>query len=150
MERRVNNMYDFGKIIIGIFIFILVFSSPIWTNWLSQNGGKAPDIKLPANYKECVADKDYMKAYHMDLLNQWRDKVVRQDIRLLTKNGKPFMIDGQRAEMSLTKTCMRCHDNKTEFCDQCHNYMDVVPYCWDCHLDKYSAPENVVPNGEVK
>jgi hypothetical protein len=31
-------------------------------------------------------------------------------------------------------TCLECHSNKTKFCDQCHNYLDVQPYCWDCHL----------------
>ncbi len=143
-------MYDFGKILTGIIIFVLVFSSPIWTNWLSPDDAKVPDLKYPENYKECVADKDYMNSYHMDMLNQWRDMVVRQDIRYLTKDGKPFMIDGKQAEMSLTKTCLRCHDNREEFCDQCHNFMDVVPYCWDCHLDKYVPPKDVVPNEEVK
>lgn len=143
-------MYDLGKILIGIFIFIIIFSSPIWTNWLNPDKAETPNVVLPTNYKECVADKDYMKAYHMDLLNQWRDKVVRQDIRFLTKNGKPFMIDGQKAEMSLTKTCLRCHSNKEEFCDQCHNYMDVTPYCWDCHIDKYNAPKDLEPNEEGK
>jgi hypothetical protein len=29
---------------------------------------------------------------------------------------------------------MECHSNKTKFCDQCHNYMGVAPYCWDCHI----------------
>jgi len=29
---------------------------------------------------------------------------------------------------------MKCHSNKKEFCDKCHNYMAVVPYCWSCHI----------------
>jgi hypothetical protein len=32
---------------------------------------------------------------------------------------------------------MDCHSDKTKFCDQCHNYLSVNPYCWDCHI----APE---------
>ncbi len=134
-------MYDGGKIIIGIVIFILVFTSPIWTNWLNPEEAHAPDIKYPENYEECVADKEYMNAFHMDMLNDWRDLVVRQNIRYLEKDGKPFMIDGKKAEMSLTKTCLKCHAVKEDFCDQCHNYLDVVPYCWDCHVDKYEAPK---------
>jgi hypothetical protein len=130
-------MYDGGKIILGIIIFVVLFTSPIWTNMLSPDEAKAPDIKLPKGHKECVMDKEYMTAYHMDLLNQWRDNVVRQDIRYYDKDGKPFYLNGKRVEMSLTKTCMNCHDSRADFCDQCHNYLDVHPYCWDCHVDKY-------------
>ena len=36
--------------------------------------------------------------------------------------------------MSLQNECMRCHSNKKKFCDECHNYMAVKPYCWDCHI----------------
>jgi hypothetical protein len=36
--------------------------------------------------------------------------------------------------MSLTNTCLDCHPNKDTFCDRCHNYMAVSPYCWDCHI----------------
>jgi hypothetical protein len=132
-------MYDTGKIIIGIIIFIIVFSSPIWTNWLSPEDSIPPDIKYPENYDECIMDKEYMNSYHMDLLNEWRDMVVRDDIRYFTKDGKTFMIDGKPAEMSLTKTCLNCHTEKKDFCDQCHNYLNVYPYCWDCHVDKYES-----------
>jgi hypothetical protein len=37
--------------------------------------------------------------------------------------------------MSLQNTCMQCHPNKAEFCDRCHNYASVKPYCWDCHVE---------------
>jgi hypothetical protein len=42
---------------------------------------------------------------------------------------------GKEFEMSLQKTCMKCHTNKAEFCDKCHNYASVRPYCWDCHIE---------------
>jgi hypothetical protein len=29
---------------------------------------------------------------------------------------------------------MACHTSKKEFCDRCHDYTSVTPYCWDCHL----------------
>jgi hypothetical protein len=36
--------------------------------------------------------------------------------------------------MSLTNTCItQCHSNKAKFCDRCHDYMNVQPWCWDCH-----------------
>ena len=49
-------------------------------------------------------------------------------IQAVNKKGKEF-------EMSLSNTCIECHDNKAEFCDRCHNYASVRPYCWDCHID---------------
>ena len=42
--------------------------------------------------------------------------------------------EGKRYTISLQNTCMKCHSNKTKFCDECHNYAAVSPYCWDCHI----------------
>jgi hypothetical protein len=124
-------MYDSGKILVGIIIFIGLFTSPIWYDLASWESSNKPNIILPTNedMKECVASTEYMRASHMDLLNEWRDEVVREGNRIYTShNGKEF-------EMSLTKTCTNCHYNKTEFCDQCHDYLGVTPYCWDCHVE---------------
>ena len=79
--------------------------------------------------KECVRSKEFMKAGHMQLLDDWRDKVVRDGKRVYVNDkGKQFNI-------SLSNTCLDCHSNKADFCDQCHNYASVAPYCWDCHID---------------
>lgn len=124
-------MYDAGKIIVGLIIFIGLFTSPIWYDFASGESSKKPNIVLPVNedMKECVASTEYMRASHMDLLNEWRDEVVREGNRIYTSpTGKKF-------EMSLTKTCTNCHSNKTQFCDQCHDYLGVTPYCWDCHVE---------------
>lgn len=128
-------MYNGGKIIIGIIIFVILFTSPFWSNFLSSAPKEKPEPIPPTQYKECVADKDYMTANHMDLLNQWRDLVVRSDTRFLKVNGKELMLNGKPAEMSLSKTCIGCHTSKKDFCDKCHNYLGVTPYCWDCHVD---------------
>ena len=124
-------MYDAGKIIVGLIIFVGLFTSPIWYDIASGEASNKPNIVLPVNedMKECVAGTEYMRASHMDLLNEWRDEVVREGKRIYTSpTGKEF-------EMSLTKTCTNCHYNKTEFCDQCHDYLGVTPYCWDCHVE---------------
>ena len=43
--------------------------------------------------------------------------------------------DGKNYNMSLQNECMKCHSNKTQFCDQCHNYTgQVEPFCWNCHI----------------
>jgi hypothetical protein len=76
-----------------------------------------------------------MKAFHMDLLNTWRDDYVRGqedgDIQLMIHQAP----DGKKYVKSLSNTCLSsgCHSNKDEFCTRCHNYAGVIPYCWECH-----------------
>lgn len=125
-------MYDAGKIIGGLLIFLILATSPIWYNLASGKGGYSPDPKIITTEKDCVMPTDYMKAKHMDLLNDWRNTVVREGRRMHTSHT------GREFDMSLSNTCMSCHSNKTEFCDDCHNYSAVgQPNCWDCH----NAPE---------
>lgn len=121
-------MYDAGKIIIGLIIFLILITFPIWYNAVSGNPASAPDLKIITDAKQCVAPTDYMRTNHMDLLDEWRDIVVRE-------KGRYIMLDGKQYEMSLSNTCLDCHSNKADFCDQCHNYMSVDPYCWDCHIE---------------
>jgi hypothetical protein len=85
--------------------------------------------------KKCVESKSFMKAEHMVMINDWRDAVVREGNRLYTST------DGQQYAMSLQNTCMKCHSNKTKFCDECHNYVGVKPYCWDCHIEPIEPKE---------
>ena len=122
-------MYDAGKVIPGIIVFLILISFPIWYNVASGKGGGAPELELPADAEKCVEDAEEMRTEHMTLLNRWRDEVVRKGNRVYVAG------DGQHYDMSLSNTCMSCHSNKAEFCDQCHNYVGVVPYCWDCHIE---------------
>ncbi len=123
-------MNDKKWIITGLIIFILIFTFPLWYNHLKA--APAPELKLTDKAKaakECVAPKEYMRVEHMQLLDVWRENVVRGGERIyLSSNGKEF-------NMSLTNTCLDCHSEKAEFCDKCHNYASVSPYCWDCHID---------------
>ena len=32
--------------------------------------------------------------------------------------------------------------DKADFCDKCHTYASVKPYCWDCHTE----PKNTTPD----
>ena len=124
-------MFDSGKIIIGLILFLGIFTFPIWYNETGGEVAKKPNIILPAKgeVNECVNTTDYMHSSHMNLLNEWRDDVVRKGKRIYTSpTGKKF-------KMSLSKTCLSCHSNKSQFCDRCHNYLGVNPYCWDCHVE---------------
>jgi hypothetical protein len=121
-------MNDRGKIIAGLIIFFAVFTFPFWYNHGAASSVPEPKLTDKAKAaKTCVAETQYMRTEHMQLLDEWRDTVVRDGMRIYTnENGKEFMA-------SLSNTCMDCHSNKTEFCDRCHDYASSDPYCWDCH-----------------
>ena len=123
-------MNDKKWIIIGLAVFIVIALFPFW--WNRGKAAPAPEVKLTDKAKaakECVMSKDYMKAEHMQLLDVWRDSVVRRGERIYVSP------EGKEYTMSLTNTCLDCHSNKADFCDRCHNYASVRPYCWDCHID---------------
>ncbi len=128
-------MYDGGKIITGIIIGLALLTFPIWyTHGIAP---PRPEPELPKKEKQCVETRSYMKTNHMQLLDLWRDSVVRVKLRTYTA------FNGVKYDMSLQNTCMsaNCHARKTEFCDKCHNYTGVVPYCWDCHIAPKEKPK---------
>ena len=115
-------------IIAGLVLFIGMLCAPFVLG-LASSEHKAPEVKLPVGEKECIESRDFMRREHMQLLNDWRDWALRDGKRIYTNhNGKEF-------EISLQNTCMKCHDNKAEFCDKCHLDAGVSPYCWDCHIE---------------
>ena len=123
-------MYDGGKIITGLIIFFILLLFPVWYQW--GKAASVPDPQLTETAKKaekCIETKSFMKTQHMKILDQWRSEVVRDGERYYTGT------DGKMYYKSLQVTCMECHSNKTKFCDQCHNYMGVSPFCWDCHIE---------------
>lgn len=173
-------MYDSGKIITGLVIALILLTFPLWYN-MGSASMPAPDPKLTPKAKaagKCIMPKIEMKTGHMQLLDDWRNAVVRDGQRYYIPGETPEYVRpemiaiegarkavantiveipgvgplrdrvdkddqrlntgaGQQFEMSLQNTCMDCHSNKKEFCDQCHDYANVSPFCWDCHV----APE---------
>lgn len=129
-------MYDKGKIMTGLAIFAGLITFPIWYTAASGKGGYKPEPKPPLLEKECVESKEYMRSNHMKLLDEWQNSVVRNGDRVyLSKTSCASHI------MSLTSTCMKCHDDKAKFCDRCHNYVGVSPNCWNCHIEPKSSGE---------
>lgn len=122
-------MYDAGKIIPGIIIFLLLVTAPIWYNVATGKAEYKPQLEKAVGATQCVESTEYMRTNHMNLLDAWRDDVVRGGER---KHRAP---NGQIFEKSLTNTCLDCHKKKSKFCDTCHEYVGVVNYCWDCHLN---------------
>jgi hypothetical protein len=121
-------MYNKGTIIPGLAIFVLFVTFPLWFNAFST-ASTVPKPELPpGGEKECVASATEMRANHMALLNVWRDDVLREGDRVAVTVG------GKEYRKGLQMACMQCHTNKEKFCDSCHEYVSVKPYCWDCHL----------------
>jgi hypothetical protein len=130
-------MYNTGKILAGLAVFIAFFTFPFYYNLGKANAKPELKYDTPAiqkweqefGKKECVESKEFMRAEHMQLLNNWRDDVVRSADRVYVSSTS-----GKRFQMSLQNTCLNCHSNKKDFCDKCHTYMAVNPYCFDCHI----------------
>jgi hypothetical protein len=130
-------MYDAGKIGTGLIIFALLVTFPFhYQNIVGPSAKPDPKLDTPeiqkmekeTGKKQCIESKGFMRVGHMQLLNDWRDSVVRGgNMVYLGAEGKTYT-------MSLQNTCMKCHSNKKKFCDECHNYVAVKPYCWDCHI----------------
>ena len=125
-----SKMFNKRMISTGLILFLAIVTLPFWLNF--GKAAPAPEVVLTEKAQAagvCVREKDYMTGQHMQLLDVWRDTVVREGNRLYVN------AEGKSYNMSLSNTCLDCHSNKTEFCDRCHNYASVTPYCWDCHID---------------
>jgi hypothetical protein len=131
-------MHDSSKVIPALVLFLLLMTTPLWYNMASGKAAYVPQLQIDTTATHCVESKEYMRANHMDLLNIWRDEVVRGSSRVYTGPN------GQEYEKSLTKTCMNCHKQRTEFCTKCHDYAGVKqPKCWDCHNETNKSQSNI-------
>jgi len=129
-------IYNAKQIIPGLIIFLGLITFPLW--YAMGKTAPPPEIKIDTpviqvmEVKQCVMPKADMRTGHMQLLNDWRTEVVRNNQRVYVAE------DGKQYNMSLQNECMRCHSNKSQFCDQCHTYaglkLNSVPYCWTCHI----------------
>jgi hypothetical protein len=123
-------MNDKPKILVGLAVGLVALTFPFWYTLAAGHGDASPQLDLPAGKTQCVERKEYMRAHHMEMLDQWRQEVVREG------NAEPYVSRafGTEHMKSLTKTCiMECHANQEAFCDRCHTQAGVRPTCWDCH-----------------
>jgi hypothetical protein len=138
-------MNDKKTIVIGLVVALVVLTLPFWYSFAAGRPEPAPSLALPPGH--CV-EKD-MRARHIELIDQWRDAVVREGE---TDPYESQDYPGELYERSLTKTCLlQCHaiaqaeatpagttqtlTVRQRFCQQCHDYANVRPDCWDCHLE---------------
>lgn len=122
-------MSDRRRIIAGLAAFLVILAFPLWQTLGASAERARPELELPVDESSCIESTEYMRAYHMDLLNRWRTAVVRAG------EGEYTATTGEAYEMSLTGTCMGCHDNRETFCTRCHDYANVAPRCWNCHVE---------------
>lgn len=123
-------MNDKSKIIAGLIIFIAIITLPLLLNIGRAKPAPEPVIAPEAKAAgKCVRETEYMTTEHMQLLDVWREEVVRKGNRMYVNS------EGKEFDMSLSNTCLDCHSNKADFCDKCHTYASVDVYCWDCHIE---------------
>ncbi len=127
-------MYNGGKIITGLVLFVGLATFPFYYN-IGKPVTK-PDPKFNTHAiehlekKECVESKEFMRANHMKLLNEWRNAAVRDGTRVYVSTS------GKKYDISFQNTCLDCHSNPEQFCDECHSYVAAKPNCWQCHFDE--------------
>jgi hypothetical protein len=124
-------MNDKKVITLGLVIFLILVTYPFWRALLAGVNVSRPAVEKPVGETKCIEEKAFMTANHMQVLNTWRDAVVRNDIAEYTSTAY-----GKKYEMSLTKTCLKCHNKREEFCNRCHNYLSITPTCWNCHNEQ--------------
>jgi hypothetical protein len=96
--------------------------------------GRVPRPAIKAgDGASCVADKEFMKKNHMDLLKHQRDGTMHM---------------GLRTQRFSLKGCVNCHAGKAtgsviaapdDFCRGCHVYSGVTLDCFECHSGKAVA-----------
>ena len=84
----------------------------------------------------CVADTDFMRRNHMDLLKHQRDETMQDGVR-----GNPYSL----------RECLDCHvvmgadampvtaSDPQHFCRSCHDYAAVSIDCFGCHASRPEA-----------
>lgn len=118
-----------GLITAGLVFFLVVATFPLWFSVTTGGSEPRPLPEPPEGESECVEAKEYMTGNHMQLLDEWRTDVVRLNKRFYeSESGKSYKI-------SLTGTCLKCHSDRDKFCNRCHDYANIEPNCWNCHVD---------------
>ena len=119
------------RTIAGLLVFLALVTYPFYHNSAGRMPGyTAPKPVFPKDEKECIEPGKAMLREHKKILHQWMDSAVRDGVRIYkAKDLRSYVI-------SLEGTCMRCHGDKTLFCDRCHQYLAVsAQSCWNCHIN---------------
>ena len=133
MNNRIQAIY---ALLIAVAMFVAA-----WFFMQSVHGGPSsaraavaaqPAAPVAIDSTKCVASAEWMKSHHMQLLNNWRHDSVREG------NRTHVTSDGRHFDKSLN-TCLGCHASNPMFCFMCHEYANVKPTCWNCHVSPMEA-----------
>ncbi|NQT37448.1 MAG: sulfate reduction electron transfer complex DsrMKJOP subunit DsrJ [Planctomycetes bacterium] len=119
-------MNDKPKIIVGLVVVLVAATFPFWYTLAKGRDVLPEDRERPSEGSRCVMDDPV--ANHMQVLNTWRDEVVREG------DTEQIKVDGKKYHKSLTDGCLQCHSSREDHCDRCHEYANVELTCWECHL----------------
>lgn len=132
------------RILIGLLLTGLMYSSQSLAD-----GDESNSIQpvIPKGKGEtCIADNDFMRRNHMDMLKHDRDLTMHEGIRDI--------------DFSL-KACIDCHAVKDEtgkavtvkderhFCRSCHDFAAVTVDCFQCHASTPSTADKPMPKDKV-
>jgi len=128
-------MYNASKVIPGIIILVVLLCTPILMNFANLKAlpPSEPFIReagqdKAATSEKCVAPVEYMRGYHMKLLDKWRTEKIREmKVYYMSPDGKIYV-------MSLQRTCLKCHKDYQKFCYKCHQFTGVNIDCFNCHI----------------
>ncbi|NEX12254.1 MAG: hypothetical protein C1942_06090 [Prosthecochloris sp.] len=119
----------------GIVALVLLIAITLFRDdGSTQTGPSELGQAAPVDSSMCIASKEYMQAHHMQVLDKWRHDSVREG------NRTHVTPDGRHFDKSL-QTCLGCHANNRFFCFMCHQYANVKPTCWNCHLSPMESPK---------
>jgi hypothetical protein len=121
--------------VVATILVVLVLVPPaISIAGFAWNAG-ATEVFLEAPdplHESCVRETSYMRFYHMDLLKEIREDVIRRGIR-----DEGITLGG----------CGDCHVNRAYFCNRCHEAVSLYPDCYGCHYYPELASEREEPGG---
>jgi len=125
-----------GRHIAGTIALLLALAAAVAAG--ASAASASDTVGAPGAAKaSCVEETAFMRRNHMDLLQNHRDRTVK---------------DGIRTTRHSLEGCVNCHADKETgsvvgrnaagkegFCAGCHRFVAVSPNCFDCHTTKRSA-----------
>ena len=135
MQGKLSTLFrDNNRLAVVVFVLIILapfgysLVRPVFTQ------GSSPTrvfLEVP-DEGECVRETAYMRFYHMDLLKQTREDVIRAGIR---------------GEITLSG-CRECHTYREQFCNSCHDAVTLNLDCFGCHYYPESVEDSLRIEGE--
>lgn len=114
-----------------VIILLPIAFSVVWAVASPGDEGAQPFLVMPEREEACIEDTAYMRFQHMDLLLDLRDEVVREGSHM------QVVVDGQVRQVTLDG-CWDCHTDRTQFCNRCHDSVNLNLNCFKCHHDPSS------------